>query len=93
MSLCSGRGIEGLEVKKARRARKGNLERGGQPDPWYWTQFSVLRSASGGLLIFNEIFVQFQGRAGEKGEPGLTVCTILIIMLKKKNQQQDIFRW
>lgn len=57
MSLCSGRGIEDLEVKKARRARKGSLERGGQPDPWYWIQFSVLRSVCGGLLIFIEICV------------------------------------
>lgn len=35
-------------------------------------------------MIINEISVLLQGRAGEKGEPGLTVCTILIITLEKK---------
>lgn len=57
MFLCSGRGIEDLEAKKARRAKKGSPEREGQPDPWYWIQFSVFRRAHGGLLILNEISV------------------------------------
>lgn len=92
MRLRSGRGIEGSEVKRARRARKESLERGEAPDHWYWIQFSVFKHCLwGGLMIINEISVQLQGRAGEKGEPGLTVCTILIITLKR-NQHQATFK-
>lgn len=87
MCLRSGRGIEGSEVKKARRARKESLEKGEPSDHWYWIQFSVFESSCGRLMIINGISVQLQGRAGEKGEPGLTVCTILI-----KNQHQDTFK-
>lgn len=83
------RGFRGEKGKKGEKGESG--ERGGAGPLVLDSVFSFQKLPVGGLMIINEISVQLQGRAGEKGEPGLTVCTILIITLKR-NQHQATFK-